>query len=473
MLEHVAIIDDCDTLGRKLDDENGIHKALVPVYKDLLNFYIAALDKLTSKAFVLALVCDQLSQRLPTIVSDFVDHAALLLDRVGNATLELVTDIKKPLQDNKTSDACEWILADPKFIEWYNAPNSGQLVVLDPMGCGKTVITAHAIEELIRRNEHKSPRPVMCYHYCGKDEREKVLYISSSLLLQLLDQQEGLKVEFNRWYDRTKQSEHLDPEQCSADLGKFLSACVENLDRELFVVIDARDECDSDSRDELIVVLDSLSNKMQRLKVFLSSRPQRGIEESLQGATHIRWSPSRERDAIIVGHTVKRYLKKLPPDIQSLVTQMLSQSAQGSAFWVKLTVHLIQKRKIEAMGPMKRFLADSPSPAELSQLYGKLFAHATENDAANAQVATSALQVLAVARRPLSILELSWAVALSDPRADMRTLVQPEACVDKRRVLNLLQPFLSQVDFEDDRKRQVRLVHQSLKELVLRDAPSH
>ncbi|KAK5275325.1 hypothetical protein LTR40_013216, partial [Exophiala xenobiotica] len=26
MLEHVAIIDDCDTLGQKLDAENGIHK---------------------------------------------------------------------------------------------------------------------------------------------------------------------------------------------------------------------------------------------------------------------------------------------------------------------------------------------------------------------------------------------------------------------------------------------------------------
>jgi hypothetical protein len=72
------------------------------VYKDLLNFYIAALDILTSKAFVLALVCDQLRQRLPTIVSDFVKHAALLRERIGNATLELVTDIKKLLQDNKS-----------------------------------------------------------------------------------------------------------------------------------------------------------------------------------------------------------------------------------------------------------------------------------------------------------------------------------------------------------------------------------
>ena len=32
MLEHVAIIDDCDTLGQKLDAENGIHKVRQYLY---------------------------------------------------------------------------------------------------------------------------------------------------------------------------------------------------------------------------------------------------------------------------------------------------------------------------------------------------------------------------------------------------------------------------------------------------------
>lgn len=56
---------------------------------------------------MLALVCEQLNQRLPTIVSDFVKHAALLRDRIGNATLELVTDIKNLLQDNKSESTHE------------------------------------------------------------------------------------------------------------------------------------------------------------------------------------------------------------------------------------------------------------------------------------------------------------------------------------------------------------------------------
>ncbi|KAK5232289.1 hypothetical protein LTR47_006502 [Exophiala xenobiotica] len=495
MLEHVAIIDDCDTLGQKLDAENGIHKALVPVYKDLLNFYIAALDILTSKAFILALVCDQLNQRLPTIVSDFLKHAALLRDRIGNATLELVTDIKKLLQDNKIQkllgvdkykqrsefhtelrglravNACQWIDEEPKFIKWYNATTSSQLVLFGHMGCGKTVITAHVIEELIRMNGNKLPRPLVCYHYCANDERGKALYIYSSLILQLLDQQEGFKVEFDRWYEKTRKSEIRDPAQSPEDLGNFLSTCVESLDRELFVVIDGLDECDSESQRELIALLTRLSDKAHRLKVFFSSRPQEGIENLLQGAAQIRWNPTLERDAVMVEYIVKRSLSEFPPVIQSLVAERLSTLAQGSAIWLRFTIELIQRRQIKAVGPMKKFLADIPSPAALSQLYAKLFAHQTGDDSTNEQLVTSALEILAVAQRPLSILELVWAIALNDPCAEIETLEEIKDWVDEKRALGLLQPFLPQIDLEDVKKRQVTLVHQSLKELILRHAP--
>ncbi|KAL8753763.1 MAG: hypothetical protein Q9199_004811 [Rusavskia elegans] len=471
--------------------------ALVLVYKDLLNFYIAAQKIMTSKVFVLALVCDQLRQHLPTIISGFLKHAALLKTRIGNAMLELVADIKNLLQENKiqkllgvnkdeqrsqyhcelrglkASDACKWIVADSRFRGWYNAPTSERLVIFGNMGCGKTIITAHVIEELIHLSKYRLPRPLICYHYCVDNETGKVLYIYSSLVLQLLNQLEGLKVGFDKWYENTRKSELFSAAQSSVDLGNYFSTCVETLNRELFIVIDGLDECDSESQKELVNMLDSLSKKTPRLKVFFSSRPQERIESLLQGSTEIRWVPTRERDAIIVGHTVKRFLSEFPAAIRLLVTERLSGLAQGSAIWVKLTVELIQKRKIQAMGPMKKFLADMPSPAALSQLYAKLFAHQVRDDADNEQLASNALEILAVARRPLSILELGWAVSLNDPYAEVRTVEALKDYVDEKRALSLLQPFLSQVDFQDVKKNQVKLVHHSLKELILRGVPSN
>lgn len=373
----------------------------------------------------------------------------------------------------RASDACKWIVADSKFLEWYNAPTSEQLVIFGNMGCGKTIITAHVIEELIHLNKHRLPRPLICYHYCVDNETGRVLYIYSSLILQLLDQQEGLKVEFDRWYDKKRKSELLDAAQSSIDLGNFFSTCVETLNRELFIVIDGLDECDIESQKELVTLLDSLLKKTSRLKVYFSSRPQEGIERLLQGSTEIRWVSTKERDAIIVEHTVKRCLRECSAAIQRLVTERLSELAQGSAIWVKLTVEFIQKRKIQADGPMKRFLADIPSPAALSQLYAKLFAHMVGEDFDNEQLASNALEILAVARRPLSILELGWAIALNDPCAEVRTVEALKDYVDGKRALSLLQPFLSQIDFQDVKRNQVKLVHHSLKELILRDTHSN
>ncbi len=44
-----------------------------------------------------------------------------------------------------------------KFREWYDSPSSKQLILFGYMGCGKTVVTAHVIEELIRQSEHPVP----------------------------------------------------------------------------------------------------------------------------------------------------------------------------------------------------------------------------------------------------------------------------------------------------------------------------
>lgn len=362
---------------------------------------------------------------------------------------------------------------DSKFLKWYNAPTSEQLAMFGSMGCGKTVITGHVIEELIRLNKHRLPHPLIFYHYCIDNESGEALYIYSSLILQLLDQQEGFKIDFDKWYENTRKSERLDPARSSVDLGNFFSTCVETLDRELFIVIDGLDECDSDSQTEFVSLLDSLSKKTPRLKVFFSSRPQEGIKNLLEGSTQIHWLPTRERDTIIVGHTVKRCLREFSPAIQSLVIERLSKLAQGSAIWVKFTIELIQKRKIKAIGPMKTFLADIPSPAALSQLYAKFFTHLTGDDPDNEQLITSALEILAVARRPLSILELGWAMALNVPCTETRTVEEVTDNVDEKRALSLLQPFLSQVDFQDVKRSQVRLVHKSLKELILRDVPSN
>lgn len=130
-------------------------------------------------------------------------------------------------------------------------------------------------------------------------------------------------------------------------------------------------------------------------------------------------------------------------------------------------VGLIESRAIKALNPMRAFLDKMPQPRQLLGLYADLYSRYTANDPENQILATTALEILAAARRPLSMLEFGWAVALGAADEAVRTVDALSQLVDYQRVMSLIQPFVTRVDFADAMKRQVRLVHQSVKEFVV------
>lgn len=226
------------------------------------------------------------------------------------------------------------------------------------------------------------------------------------------------------------------------------------MDRPLFVVIDGLDECDRASRNSLLKLLKTLSQKTMTLKIILSSRP------------HFEML---ERDDVITEFTVKNRLPFLSEDVRALVVEKLSQSAQGSGIWMKMVVELIEARKIRALGMMRYFLAQLPLPGQLSRLYSSLLSRCTSNDFENEQLAVMALKLLAATRRPLSIPELAWAVALGAAQQQVTTIAALAKLVDHERVISLIYLFVARIKFSDEKKRQVRIVHQSVKEFIIKE----
>ncbi|KAL2263935.1 hypothetical protein VTK26DRAFT_4122 [Humicola hyalothermophila] len=492
MLEQLSYIDECDTLGQKTNKES-IHKALVSVYRSLLQFYNEAFQMLTKKGakLVLALVLE--NGRLPGIVAEFLKQTEGLRRLVENATLEIVDDIRRMLfdaeivrwlgsekisrqnqhhaylQELRSDQACEFLLKSDSFTKWYQAsgPDARQLAILGHMGSGKSVAMAFLVDELRRRNERQLPQPKICYHYCRDDGSGQAVHVFSALILSLLEQLPGLKRSFVEWFQQ-KKSLGIDPATNPRELESWLERTVKTIDRQLFFAVDGLDECDRQSRNHLLRSFRSLSESAPRLRILMASRPEEEIVKQLERAVTI--SMPRDdalRDRLIAEKTVEHRLCYLSPEVKSLVTDTLSESAQGSAIWTKMTVDLIEARGIRAAGPMRAFLAKIPQSAKLSELYTNLFSHYTRYDPESQRLATVALEVLAAARRPLSILELAWATTLGttqDAVPDVATLAD---LVDHQRIMSLIQPFVVHVDFGDLKKPQVKLVHQSVKEFIV------
>ncbi|KAM7189105.1 hypothetical protein V8F33_010226 [Rhypophila sp. PSN 637] len=494
MLEQLSYIDDCDTLGQKAH-KGDIHKALVLVYQKLLEFYQAAFDILTRKGVKLIMRAVLDNGHLPAIVSDFLKYAELLRKLVEKATWEIVTDIKEMLydreiarwldsgrmsrqnqyhgylQDVRADKACQFLLTDSKFINWYNAADSRhadsqQLLIIGEMGSGKTVAMAFLIDELRMRNQHQLPQPKVCYHYCQNDGTGRPIYIFSVLILSLLEQLPGLKREFFEWYKRTLVT-GIEPAMNFKVLEDWLQRTLGELNRPLFFVINGIDECDKQSRNTILQSLRRLIQKNPRLKILLSSRPEQEILERLSGIGTIAIGTDTTRDVLIVKKAVENRLSDLPDEVKTLVTEQLSRWVQGGAIWTKMTVELIEVRGIGALGPMRTFLNGIPQPGELSELYANLLSRYTLDDPENRRLAITALEILAFTRRPLSILELAWATALGAAAEAVPTVEALSMLVDHRRVMRQIQPFIVQVDFSNLPKRQVKLVHQSVKEFII------
>ncbi|GKZ25938.1 hypothetical protein AbraIFM66951_002452 [Aspergillus brasiliensis] len=488
MLEKLSYIDDCDTLGQKADRKD-IHKALVMVYQKLLEFYKVAYEMLSRRGTKLIIKMVLETDRLPNIVQEFLSYSDTLRNLIQKATWEIVEDIKAMLYDHEISNwlgsgqmshqsqyhaylqdlradaACEQLLENPSFINWYAASDSKQLVILGDMGSGKTVAISYLVDMMRERIRRRLPEPKICYYYCRDDKTGRATHIASALILSLLEQLPGLKRPFYEWYKEAQASGTFDPATSLKMLGEFMERLLKATDRPVFFVIDGLDECDRTSRGGFLHLLEMLSEKVPSLRILLSSRPEQEILEQLGEIAVIELTSNAGRDRVVVEKLVQDQLSYLSVDVKALVQERLSRSAQGSAIWTKMVVELIKVRRIRAADPMQWFLANMPLPRQLSDLYATLFLRCTSDEPENQELASTALKLLAVAYRPLSLLELAWAATLGV--AHVTTVDALASLVDYERIISLIYPFIARVDMSDVRRRQVRLVHQSVKEFIL------
>lgn len=377
----------------------------------------------------------------------------------------------KDLCVSRTDKACDWLLEHPSFISWYRTAGVHQLVLLGEMGSGKSVLVSFIIDSLTRFSDHQLPRPHVCYFYCTESNSlspsQVYLVLISSLLIKL----PGLRKSFYEWYKEREKVANIEPSMDSEHLQAFLAGLLETLERPIFIVIDGLDECERKTRNAICQFLIRVSGNSNRVKIFFSSRIDEEVLETLSGITALRLTADAKRDHLIVKHLVKYALPMIDQDTKNLVVGRLSTLAQGSAIWIKMIIELIEEKGIRNRYQMQRLLDSASSSDRLMALYDALFEKCAGQDLENRGLASNALKILAVSRRSLSILECAWAVTLAmEDDIEEGSVVNLAQKIDHHRITRLIRPFVSRLDFTDLKKRQVRLVHQSVKYFVL-DTP--
>ncbi|KAJ6787705.1 hypothetical protein PWT90_10410 [Aphanocladium album] len=491
MLHHIRYIDDCDTFGRKTEDE-GIHDALVQVYQKLLEFYQAVHSIVMKKGVVLVLKIMVQNESLPQIMDQFVKKTELLRRAISNATAKKVADLNdmvtdqqiflwlgklsdqsayhSSLKDLTAPEACSYLETDEQVVQWYSNETCQKLAIVGDTGFGKSFSMSFLIEFLTKQNQTQVPAPKLCYYFCRDDATGNLTSILSGLILSLLSQLKGLRKVFAQWYQDIQRDNGIpDPAADAGSLVSFLRITVKSLDRPLQFVIDGLDECERKSRTRLISILVKLAEENSRFKYLLSSRPHEEIMELLGDTCLLRIRSSLERDTAIVNKVVDMTLPHLKENVKQLIREKLPPLAQGSGIWIRMVVASIESKGIKAASPMREFLKDLPLPSNMSELYRTILERYTANTEENKAFAHIALEVLAAARRNLSISELTCAVILGTAPESTTTVSDVETFIDTERVMGLIQPFIFQVEYQKKNERQIKLVHQSVREFIVTD----
>ncbi len=337
------------------------------------------------------------------------------------------------------------------------------------MGVGKTMTTAFVFDSLAKTDR------LVCAYYC-KDERElaKLETIYRSILLQLVNQSYEIKMRFYRWYKGESRTAGKDPTKLATSMSRLLYDIISSSQKLVFLVLDALDECEPRPRKKLLSLFQELLQSSAPLKVFVSSRYSQAIEADLPpGFARIEMRPSFGRDRTIATHLVKQ--TDISRSLQENVVERLAPMAGGSAIWLRIAVQYIEGTYTASSQGLEKALGQLSSLKGLVELYGRLFDKICRGIPATESQLQRALDILAIAMRPLTLQELTYAVFTVNPvdeDEDPTTLTGITELARSVNISVLVRPFVTEVGGGGGKRPHLRLAHQSLRELLFTAPPS-
>ncbi|KAH9041800.1 hypothetical protein EDB84DRAFT_1559566 [Lactarius hengduanensis] len=228
----------------------------------------------------------------------------------------------------------EWLINREEFLDWALNPPNPLLWVHGKPGVGKTVLASIVIE-WVRNPPISGKRAAVAFFYCEHDSPKKhdPRSLLATLLHQILRQ-----LPAGPW-----DGLELDPFSTAHSLENLCSslktACnyLERT-RPVFLVIDALDECDRTTREELLPLLISLGNDS---RLLLTSRNEEDIWNALKSfpliaitdqdvKNDIHQYVSRKVRLVGDGDSSARHVEVGDPDLLEGVLQTLREGADGT-----------------------------------------------------------------------------------------------------------------------------------------------
>ncbi|KAF9891898.1 hypothetical protein FE257_002861 [Aspergillus nanangensis] len=309
----------------------------------------------------------------------------------------------------------QWLITDPTYVKWRKDSASSILWLHGIPGSGKSKLVSLVIDEALK--SHKNglcPHPPV-FFYCSRNPaepgRSQPRVIIASILRQLarLDSMGSLLQPVTTAYQEQEKrgftQSHLDLQDSMELIMQLLP-----LHSMVTIVIDALDECDPETRGDLLESLEMiLQNSPTLVKIFVSSRDDQDIVCHLANYPNLELSSDRnshdinrfvefETERLIKGSKLLRYSAN-KDELKALIICNISNGADGMFRWVSLQLQALCRQKTD-QAIRQRI---GKLPPKLEDLYRELLERIEQNpERADRQYAQNTLSWLLSAQETLT-----------------------------------------------------------------------
>jgi hypothetical protein len=381
----------------------------------------------------------------------------------------------KDRNPDRLEGTCEWFLQHERYHEWRQS-NSGLLWVSADPGCGKSVLAKSLIDREMKATSSQVISPqrtssrTTCYFFFKDDnEKQKSSTIAlSALLHQLFSQKQSLIRHATRDYE-TEGSKL--PHSFHKLWSILVMATADPKAGEVVCILDALDECAEVERYQIIDTLSGFYKQSQRnsqLKFLVTSRPYFDIERKFAGLIQhfptIRLHGEKESDAIgrEISIVIRSRVSELAQELelnsseQSTLQNGLLAVEHRTYLWLRLMITVIRDEIEPTETRLKKII--NTLPATVGQAYEAILSKVKDQGRAR-----KLLHIIVAARRPLTLKEMSIALAIEDHHRSYEDLdldLQNMARFEKT-IRNLGGLFVNVVD------QRVYLIHHTAKEFLV------
>ncbi|KAI2628042.1 hypothetical protein GGS26DRAFT_131200 [Hypomontagnella submonticulosa] len=377
---------------------------------------------------------------------------------------------------NRHPGTCTWILEHPDFLDWKNGKAPARVLWMSGhAGMGKTVMSKFLVETF----EDVEPKARTIYFFFS--DRDKTRSTAISFLKAAIHQLLGSSSRLFKTHVKPKLDLHGSSLYRSFGLlcEVFISIIKTGDVGRVYCVLDALDECEESSRDELIKVMGenftgpetdgANSDILMDFRIFVTSRPYEKI--------HVKWHEfpinrlKAEQEEIKINKDITHYvedkvktlarLRGYNPYLEKLVRNALINGADGMFLWVYLVIKVLETTHTAYVAQRVNTL-----PKDVKDVYERLL---TEIPEASVDVVSMTLKWIVFTYRPLKVKALGVACAMEYAQYTSLSSI-PSVTIDGiAEDLNLCG---SLVKVYDD--STVHLVHQTTKDYFIhRNATAH